>query len=229
MGWMGICKGTGKSALKITILSMQLDSEIDISHASRIRGFIGNLFKQYPVLHHHINQLGYIYEYPRIQYKVIGGQPMIVGINSGEILREIASNLDRLDLGREYSIRFKTITEFEESIGPSQSRVYEFITPWIALNEENWKKYCDLPREKRMGFLSKIMVGNVLSMCKSLSYVVESRLRAAVFVREGKVKYKGLGFTAFSGRFIINFDLPSYIGIGKGTSQGFGTLRKVEG
>ena len=39
---------------------------------------------------------------------------------------------------------------------------------------------------------------------------------------------KGISHIAFSGRFKVNFYIPSYLGIGKSVSKGFGTIKRVD-
>lgn len=41
------------------------------------------------------------------------------------------------------------------------------------------------------------------------------------------VDCKGNKFIGFMGNFKVNFELPDYIGLGKGVSRGFGTVRRI--
>ena len=48
--------------------------------ASKLRGYIANRFKEYPILHHHIEE-SYLYTYARVQYKTIEGTAMCKGLD----------------------------------------------------------------------------------------------------------------------------------------------------
>ena len=41
-------------------------------------------------------------------------------------------------------------------------------------------------------------------------------------------KFKDVKMTAYDLRFTCNVSLPNYIGLGKGVSHGFGTIRKIQ-
>lgn len=216
--------------LSICILSLDLGLELDYRFASKLRGYIGNTFREYPILHHHIDDLGYLYTYPRVQYKVIMGQPLIVGIDEGaRAVEEIAPKLERIEMDRSYEIVARRVMHMTEMLGPSEeSQAYEFLTPWLALNEENLKLYDTASLKNRQALLRKVLIGNILSMCKGLNQVVKRRLRAAVFLKPTKATYKNIEFLAFKGTFLVNYQIPCMAGIGKGSSHGFGTVKKLE-
>ena len=50
---------------------------------------------------------------------------------------------------------------------------------------------------------------------------------AKSFLNEEFITYKSVKMNAFKGEFKIHYDLPDYIGIGKGVSQGFGCVKKI--
>ncbi|MBI5253829.1 MAG: hypothetical protein HY930_05470 [Euryarchaeota archaeon] len=50
--------------LKTLYLVLKIDKLVR-EDASKLRGYIGNKFPEYPILHHHIKEVGYLYTYPR--------------------------------------------------------------------------------------------------------------------------------------------------------------------
>ncbi|MGC8937249.1 MAG: CRISPR-associated endonuclease Cas6, partial [Candidatus Methanomethylicaceae archaeon] len=190
--------------MRVCTLSMELDGPLDLSHAPKIRGYIGNRFRDLPILHHHVGSLGYLYSYPLVQYKVVGGRVLIVGVDAGaDAVRYIEPELDRLVLERIYAVREKKIEEKKWRLGPCcESKVYEFLTPWLALNEKNYRMY--LESQQKAKILRDILRGNVLSLCKGLSHRVGVRLRTATFLKRTKVTYKGIPMIAFTGKFLLN-------------------------
>ncbi|WP_457612307.1 CRISPR-associated endonuclease Cas6, partial [Methanocaldococcus sp.] len=185
----------------------------------------------YKDLHNHSGN-GFIYTYPKIQYKIIGGDAVLIGIKEGiSILGNIVLNIRELNLkGSIYKvINGYAKMKFEEFGVAKEMIKYKFISPWIALNERNYIKYKELDEDGKRELLEKILIGNVLSMSKYLDYTVEERLKAEILEFEDfVVKYKGNKFIGFRGEFLINFNIPNYLGIGRKVSKGFGSVVLVD-
>ena len=214
--------------LKTSYLILKTDKPV-IEDASKLRGYVGNKFSEYPILHHHIKEVGYLYTYPRVQYKIFEGMPSILGIEEGaKVLKEISGELNELVLeSSRYKVNQKALFEQEVEVGAARgNRHYRFITPWLALNPENYRKYREIKNWKeKKNFLNAILIGNVLSMCKGLGIVVERELFAHSKIDESEVEYKGVPVIGFSGEFKINFKIPDFFGLGKGVSQGLGVVK----
>ena len=105
---------------------------------------------------------------------------------------------------------------------------YSFITPWLALNEKNYQKYQRSGTlAKRKELLEKILIGNILSMSKSLGYTVPAPIEVKILnLKEKQTSLKGTPMLGFLGTFSVNFEIPDYWGIGKSVSRGFGTVKK---
>ena len=78
--------------------------------------------------------------------------------------------------------------------------------------------------------LSRIVVGNILSLSKSIGLHVSERLNAEVDLEPcGLQTLKpGVALLGFRGSIHINFRLPARWGIGKSSARGFGTLTAQE-
>lgn len=107
---------------------------------------------------------------------------------------------------------------------------YSFLTPWLALNEKNYEKYQKYGTwAKKKELLEKILVGNIISMSKSLGYTVPEPIKANIGnLKEVKTSLKGTPMLGFRGTFSVNFEIPDYWGIGKSVSRGFGTIKRVK-
>lgn len=197
---------------------------------AKLRGFIGDQFPDYSLLHHHVED-GYLYTYPKVQYKIIEGAPLMIGIDEGaKVLKEISGDIKRLELGKSiYRVSSKQINEQEAEIIPQRIMYdYRFLTPWFALNEKNYSTFTKIEsfREKKL-FLNNILVGNLLSMCKGLGIIVNTRLHVHSRLSEERIEFKGISFTGFTGEFTVNFRIPDFFGIGKNASHGFGTVMRI--
>ncbi len=197
--------------------------------APELRGFFATQFNEYPLLHQHsADRL--IYRYPLVQYKMIDDTPTVIGINDGaEVLKQIYDKYDEIKLGEEvYEIVEKGIAIRNHEFGLSDKfHSYEFATPWLALNQDNYMKYYGLRgREERKEFLRKTLIGNILSMSKSLDYQVLDEIKCDVQVKTRKSRLKDVNVMTFIGGFCANFIIPDYLGIGKSVSRGFGAVKR---
>jgi len=217
--------------IKTLVLTLKTDKPIEES-ASKLRGYIGEKFPEYPILHHHVQEVGYLYTYPRVQYKILGGTPMILGIEEGaEVLKKISGDIEELQLGKSsYKVNEIQMNQINAEFGPCRENLhYKFLTPWLALNPENYQKFQEMRdwKEKKI-FLNGILIGNILSMCKGLDFIVKRELYAHSHLDEQTVEYKAIPLIGFTGEFKVNFRIPDLFGLGKGVSQGFGTVGAID-
>lgn len=217
--------------MKYNIVNLILKTDLKLTATpAKVRGFLGNKYKDYPILHNHYANDKFLYSYPFVQYKIINGDIVIVGIDEGaELIKKIASELTILTLDKDYKITEKLIHEKEFDIKPtSDEKHYKFITPWLGLNQNNYQKYINTKNWKdKKDILNRILVGNLLSMSKGLGIIVNKRLYAKTHFKETIVEYKGVKMNAFTGEFKVHYDIPDYLGLGKGVSQGFGCVKQI--
>lgn len=195
----------------------------------RLGGFIGNKFKDLTLLHNHYGDTS-LFTYPLVQYKVINGNIIILGIEEGgEIINNISSQINSLDLDKQYNVTEKIISQKEVDVKPSsEEKHYVFLTPWIGLNQKNYSKFNSINdwKEKK-NFLNNIIVGNLLSMSKGLGIVVNKRLYVKSKLDFKRVQYKSVIMNGFVGEFKVHYDIPDFFGIGKGVSHGFGCVKQI--
>lgn len=198
---------------------------------SKLRGYLGERFREHSLLHHHVQDAGYLYTYPLIQYKVIDGQACILGIEEGAgVLKEISDDIDKLVLGSNvYFVDERILYQKEFDIKTSKKTQYNFISPWMALNSKNYNSFIQMSswKDKKI-FLNNILIGNILSMCKGLGIIVNRKLHVHTHLEDETVDFKGIPMIGFKGKFTVNFQIPDFFGLGKGVSQGFGTVKGVK-
>ena len=213
------------------MLTVKLEgNRVESRDIPKIRGYLANKFPQYLELHNHLGNDKFKYGYPVIQYKSIGGVPNIIAINdASKILIDIFFDVKEIDMkDKVMSILEKGYVLKTKELGVEDGLVeYEFLTPWMALNQENYEKYANVGEEERVGILKKVLVGNVLSMAKGLDCWVDKPIEAMIKLRPVEVKYKDRKMVGFKGRFMVNFVIPDYLGLGKSVSRGFGTVVRV--
>lgn len=217
--------------MEVRIFKLTFDS-MDMARKDipKIRGFISNKYPEYDELHNH-NGDKFIYKYPIVQYKAVSGIPMILGINEGaDVLSKLESSIDNLNIsGENIEIYEKGISYVNDILGIADTLLkYKFISPWMALNENNYYKYYKASDEEKTEIIKKILIGNVLSLCKGLGYTVEEQLNVFVNLQTCKINFKNQEMLGFKGEFLINFHIPDFIGIGKSVSRGFGTVKLIK-
>lgn len=208
---------------------------LNSSQTHKLRGYIGNVFSKYDLIHNHDILTGKnIYRYPRIQFKIIDKTPCIIALTEKavQIFSEIFMSLDEIVIeGRTIPIFEKDLKIENDKFGFSkETYMYEFIIPWIGLNQKNFKIFANLSSEEdQRVLLKKILTGNILSMSKSLDLYLkpDQRIDVDLKLEQTKVTLKGKQMTGFKGMFKANFLIPDYLGIGKSVSRGFGSIRKL--
>ncbi|MDN5309847.1 MAG: hypothetical protein PWQ20_1665 [Thermotogaceae bacterium] len=215
--------------IELKVLRLTLTSTRPIQESgAQLRGFFATKFNEYSLLHQH-NADKFIYRYPMVQYKMIDRTPTVIGINEGaEVLKEVYDEYDKINLnGNEYEIVERGITYRKEDFGISEKLIkYDFVTPWFALNQENYRKYLSLDKMQQAELLNRNLVGNMLSMSKSLDYQVPEKIKCHTELKERSSSLKGNEIIAFKGSFVTNFQIPDYLGLGKSVSRGFGTVKR---
>lgn len=211
---------------KIAFPELQLQTR----DAHKLRGYFGNLFKEYsPLLHNHYDTGEYRYSYPLVQYKVLQGVPTLIALEEGaDLLSKLFLKIKELELdGQKYAINNKNIENVNKDTGYCDAlHEYHFATLWMGLNQDNFRKYRNAGKKEQETMLSKILVGNVLSFFKSIGLRLSDnqRLMAKTELTEKETRFKDQKMIAFTGKFVINAKLPEGIGLGKGVSRGFGTI-----
>jgi hypothetical protein len=215
--------------LRKTEISFYLAERLFPYETPKVRGAIAARYPELLLLHNHRGDK-FRYATPLIQYRVLGGQIVIIGMGEGaDVLRNISFDHDRLKVGeRLLTILERHVNLSETNLGILKSSAqYRFLTPWLALNEENYEKYKTAGPGEQKDLLRRILIGNILSMSKGLGYVVTEEIKVSkldVYPVRTPVRLKGVGMTGFRGTFAVNFELPDYIGLGKSVSRGFGTV-----
>lgn len=205
------------------------DFKLPNRYGEKIRGYLGKKYKDIELLHNH-SENKFIYRYPLVQYKVLSKIPIIIGINeAANLVASIGVVDDKLVLDAvEYNAFQKQIIKATLNFGMSDYYIkYEFLTPWIALNQRNSSIYLAANKTEREEMLKRILIGNIISMAKGLAYTVNDEIDCRIDLQEKEVILKGIKHIAFVGEFKVNFNIPDYFGIGKSVSKGFGTIKGI--
>lgn len=211
------------------------DISLSPSQIHKLRGYIGNLFREYDLIHNHDIETGKpIYRYPLIQFKIINKIPAILALTQRaiQVFTEIFMSLDEIVIdGRQIPLLDKDLSVETCEFGFSgETYMYEFVSPWMGLNQKNFKEFAShgTQREKNE-LLKRILTGNLLSMSKYLDFHlgIDQRIKTDLQLKEVKVNLKGRQMIGFKGIFKTNFMIPDYAGLGKSVSRGYGAVQKI--
>lgn len=223
---------TNTALRPITITTIQLITPKPIRHqAKHLRGFFGTKFPEFKMLHNHRVDGSHILGYPKVQYKILGNKAFIIGIDIGaELILSLTENLKSMTLGlTQYPIVDREIDTKVDMVGAVRKPLYyQFITPWLALNPLNYRKFQTLTTWKeRKELLNRTLIGNCLALAKGLEIMVPFRLYAHTHLDMVDIPFKETLIKGFVGRFKINFKIIELLGIGKGVSRGYGTVLRT--
>ena len=164
---------------------------------------------------------------PLLQYKIIDGTPFIFAMEDGvDALKEVLPDLSELYLGhKKYNVKEIIEKDMDYEVGVTEKRrKYEFETPWLALNEEDYGKFKYLYEQERNSALSKMMIRNILGFVRSFDIEITSRIRVKHDLKEIQPFKLGTSTSGFVGHFDINFQIPEHFGIGNLSDRGFGSI-----
>jgi hypothetical protein len=174
----------------------------------------------------------FIHRYPIVQCKQIKSTLMVIGVGQGAgLLQEIAGGAKEFRFGDTISIISGRDQEIRnETFGNSDKiHTYEFLTPWLALNQQNAKKFYGLKgKPERDAFMKSILSGHLTTLAKSIDYDLPAPLSCESRVRFKRERIHHENVMVFLGTFRTNLTIPDYLGVGLSVSQGFGTIRSID-
>lgn len=214
--------------MHLTTLSFP-DIKLRQSDGHKLRGYFANTFGQDSDLYHNHREDGTaIYRYPRIQFKIIHGHPVVIGIADGaQLLIDRFLSLKEIEIaGKVYRLKQKQLKSEEVTCGIVQDLItYCFDTPWLALNQRNFSNYKKTDTPGKQQLLKKILIGNILSFYKAMGLFIDETLLVQIALKPIKTNFKNQSMIAFDGQFTTNAVLPMHIGIGKSVSRGYGSIK----
>ncbi len=210
--------------MKLAEVMLCTEREFFNRDAEKLRGYIGNEFREIVEFHNHIDKVTFNYDYAFIQYKIINKKPYILGINLGaDILLENINRINKIIINNE-EIKVEPIItiRFPELKVEDKFYKYRFETLWFALNSKNYEKYKNNGLDLNIQLRNNIL--EFFKMCKlwaDKEIIVKGKFKESILTQKD-IKIKG-----FYGEFITNVNLPDNISLGKRKSIGLGRIKKM--
>jgi hypothetical protein len=215
--------------LRMYTVSLEPEHPLRFS-LDELRSFLNKKLAAYSALHTDGAE-GFIHRYPVLQCKQLKSDLIVTGISQGAgCLSVLTGEGTMLGTGgsscritsRDPGIR-------SEPFGVTDSMLaYEFLTPWLALNQQNAKKFYDLKgKAERDAFMQKLLTTRLLTLAKSLDYRITAPITCEAKVRFRRDRIGAENLMVFKGTFRTNLCIPDYLGIGRSVSQGYGTIKRI--
>jgi hypothetical protein len=215
--------------LPVFTLALEPSNPLKFS-LDELRSFFNNESADY-TRHHKDSSTNLIHRYPVVQCKQIKNKLLVIGISQGaDFLQALTYDKQELLMGENTCIILKRDQKIRnETVGITDTmQKYEFLTPWLALNQQNAKKFYYLKgKSERDTFMQKILTGYLITFAKSIDYNLPTQLICRSKVRFKRERIHHENVMVFLGTFETNLMIPDYLGIGQSVSQGFGAIRSA--
>jgi len=218
---------------QIRLLQVIFDLKINFSEIPFFRGAIIKTTRGENNLFHNHSPEGNIYRYPKIQYKLINGNASLLCVEEGiEGIQDFFSRTDwKLQIEKQNKeIKVENIKVHQHRVAVWENWFDYRITNWLPLNQDNYIKFKALEDlTEKISFLEKIMQSNILSFLQGIDLYVDEKIEVKIKSIRGErlMNYKDQQMQAFTLVFRTNISLPNYIGLGKGSSVGFGVIKEI--
>ncbi len=222
----------GKSK-QIRLLHIVFNLKINFGEIPFFRGAIIKTTHGKNNLFHNHSPAGNIYRYPKIQYKLLNNNASLLCVEEGiEGIQDFFSNTDwKLQIVNEKKeIKVENIKVHQHRVTVWDSFFDYKISNWLPLNQDNYTKFRALEElTERISFLEKIMLSNILSFLQGIDLFVDERIEVKIksIQSEKLMNYKDQQMQSFNLTFRTNISLPNFIGLGKGSSVGFGVIKEI--
>jgi hypothetical protein len=100
---------------------------------------------------------------------------------------------------------------------------------WRALNSDNFRQWQQLEGvAERFAFLENVLAAHLLSFARGVGWESDRRFEVKItkLLKEEWVSFKDIKVLAFTVEFKANLSIPEFIGLGQGSGEGFGVVRR---
>ena len=168
------------------------------------------------------------YLYPRVQVKILNEKIYFLGIAEGvSAVRSLIDNFKSLDFGN-ITFKIKDIIIDENGLFEQTDHInkYKFITPWVALNRTNIKKFSKTSTSQKRKFLCELLTRNLIFLTSEFKIDVDEKILTDIELEDKSLSsFNENRDVGFEGSFLTNFLLPDFIGLGNGITRGYGSIK----
>ena len=168
------------------------------------------------------------YLYPRVQVKILNEKIYFLGIAEGvSAVKSLIDNFKALDFGN-ITFKIKDIIIDENGLFEQTDHInkYKFITPWVALNRTNIKKFSKTSTSQKRKFLCELLTRNLIFLTSEFKIDFDEKILTDIELEDKSLSsFNENRDVGFEGSFLTNFLLPDFIGLGNGITRGYGSIK----
>ena len=168
------------------------------------------------------------YLYPRVQVKILNEKIYFLGVAEGvSAVKSLIDNFKALDFGN-ITFKIKDIIIDENGLFEQTDHInkYKFITPWVALNRTNIKKFSKTSASQKRKFLCELLTRNLIFLTSEFKIDVDEKILTDIELEDKSLSnFNENREVSFEGSFLTNFLLPDFIGLGNGITRGYGSIK----
>lgn len=222
---------------ELRLLSVVFQTKIQPWELPKFRGAMAHkVGLEHEWFHNHKNQgegkgKEFHYRYPLIQYKLHQGRPMLLCLDTGvEEAHHFFSQPDwSLRIGKEqHDMRIHRL-----QLHAFQMRMLSKPTPYrihnyLALNSDNFKAFLACKGEiQRLQLVERILKQHLLRFADGIAWELPDQIELSItkLYERKRISFKGIKKAAFNFDFECNLFIPDFVGLGQGSTLGFGVLK----
>ena len=186
------------------------------------------------LFHNHKNDKEVLYRYPLIQYKVTQKKASIICLESGtdEIHHLLQHRNMQLRIGPQtHTFEVEDVDLHYHQVQTWNTDFEYSLLNWLALNQKHLERWQALEGDEtaQLSLLTSILKGNILAFAKGVDWWIAEQVTLTITqIKQIKpLSFKRKNLLAFSVNFKTNVSLPNYVGLGKGSSIGFGIVKRI--
>ncbi|MFK7983946.1 MAG: CRISPR-associated endonuclease Cas6 [Saprospiraceae bacterium] len=186
------------------------------------------------LFHNHKDDKQVFYRYPLIQYKVTQKKASIICLESGtDEIHHLLQHRDmQLRIGNQtHSFEVEDVDLHYHQVQTWTSEFEYSLLNWLALNQKHLQRWQALEGNEtaQIDLLQSILKGNILAFAKGIDWWIADQVTLTITqIKQIKpLTFKRKDLLAFSINFKTNVSLPNYVGLGKGSSIGFGIVKLI--
>lgn len=212
--------------MKYSILKIKRNEKHTMRDLEKLRGFLIQKYEGNTIFHNHVSG-NFDYSYPKLQYKLIKRNLAIMAIEEVcDLNSKMFEEIEYIDIFGDmfFDIKKELVIKNEEIIYSKDEMFdYKFVSPYLPLNQKNFRKFLDGEYD-----LNKGITNNILEVLKGLGIWLEPEQKIYVSqdLKIDKRNLKDVSMVTFGGKFSTNIKFPDYFSIGKRKSIGYGTFVK---
>lgn len=219
---------------KINTFILRFSAEITLREVPLLRGAVIHAVQGANILFHNHVGTRLRYAYPLVQYKRIGGKAAIVFVGEGvSVIADYfrGNPLDVMLGDRSVHMEVEHADASTTTVALWNDTFRYTLRKYLPLNKHNYGAYERVDGiVERCTILERSLTGNILSFAKGIDLHIDAPLQVKItHLSEPAIYvYKGVKMMGFDLEFVTNITLPDYIGLGKGTSLGFGMVKRMK-